>query len=200
MTTKIPINRVLGGVPAGGEFATHDRHESNVVLERQGLQFGGYVDVERHDYLDRTYTESVNKASGFTDSDFSALTDNYLVSAIWSSTNDTDDEGRELDQDYDISNFTEQSRERARTDLHRFLTDNRALVSTALATDAYGTDETGTIGALGHDFWLTRNGHGAGFWDRDALDSETRDGLTEAAQTAGTIDITVLNDTEIEFV
>jgi hypothetical protein len=23
----------------------------------------------------------------------------------------------------------------------------------------------------GHDFWLTRNGHGAGFWDRDVLSS-----------------------------
>lgn len=22
---------------------------------------------------------------------------------------------------------------------------------------------------FGHDFWLTRNGHGAGFWDRDEL-------------------------------
>ena len=26
--------------------------------------------------------------------------------------------------------------------------------------------------SAGHDFWLTRNGHGAGFWDRDALDMD----------------------------
>lgn len=41
---------------------------------------------------------------------------------------------------------------------------------------------------LGHDFWLTRNGHGAGFWDRDEL---ARDGLgdqlTELAQQAGEV-------------
>lgn len=24
----------------------------------------------------------------------------------------------------------------------------------------------------GHDFWLTRNGHGTGFWDRDALNGD----------------------------
>jgi hypothetical protein len=26
-----------------------------------------------------------------------------------------------------------------------------------------------TLAQAGRDFWLTRNGHGAGFWDRDAL-------------------------------
>jgi hypothetical protein len=28
----------------------------------------------------------------------------------------------------------------------------------------------------GHDFWLTRNGHGTGFWDRDGRYGETADG------------------------
>lgn len=38
-----------------------------------------------------------------------------------------------------------------------------------LLDDAY---ETGQYGAsqAGHDFWLTRNGHGTGFWDRKELD------------------------------
>lgn len=30
----------------------------------------------------------------------------------------------------------------------------------------------------GHDFWLTRNHHGAGFWDRTALKLEGADGVT----------------------
>ena len=40
---------------------------------------------------------------------------------------------------------------------------------------------------FGHDFWLTRNGHGAGFWDRGlgALGSE----LSEAARSFGTVDV-----------
>lgn len=33
---------------------------------------------------------------------------------------------------------------------------------------------------LGHDFWLTRNNHGAGFWDRGL--GELGDKLTEIAQ------------------
>lgn len=32
---------------------------------------------------------------------------------------------------------------------------------------------------IGHDFWLTRNGHGAGFWDRDFISKEVGKKLTE---------------------
>ena len=90
MTTT--INRVSAGIPTGGQFAEHNRGESTVALAPQGLQFGEYVDVERHDYLDSTFTESVNAASGFTDDDFKTLSDNYLVAAIWSTTDDSDDD------------------------------------------------------------------------------------------------------------
>ena len=38
----------------------------------------------------------------------------------------------------------------------------------------------------GHDFWLTRNGHGCGFWDRnDCLPEEAGDRLTAAAEKCG---------------
>lgn len=38
----------------------------------------------------------------------------------------------------------------------------------------------------GHDFWLTRNGHGAGFWDRDELEADDLgDKLSEVAKAFG---------------
>ena len=37
------------------------------------------------------------------------------------------------------------------------------LLAQAYQRDGYGEAQAG------HDYWLTRNGHGAGFWDRDAL-------------------------------
>ena len=39
----------------------------------------------------------------------------------------------------------------------------------------------------GHDLWLTRNGHGAGFWDRtaDVYPPENAQALTEAAEHFG---------------
>lgn len=45
-------------------------------------------------------------------------------------------------------------------DIRSFLDDSEIAESVAFWLDALGAEQ------LGHDFWLTRNGHGAGFWDR----------------------------------
>lgn len=38
----------------------------------------------------------------------------------------------------------------------------------------------------GHDFWLTRNGHGCGFWDRnDCLPADAGQRLTAASEKCG---------------
>lgn len=39
-------------------------------------------------------------------------------------------------------------------------------VTTDLCADV-GAAHGGPVSQAGHDFWLTRNGHGAGFWDGD---------------------------------
>lgn len=44
----------------------------------------------------------------------------------------------------------------------------------------------------GHDFWLTRNGHGAGFWDRGL--GELGERLSDAARVYGGVDLMVLAD------
>lgn len=44
----------------------------------------------------------------------------------------------------------------------------------------------------GHDFWLTRNGHGAGFWDGDW--PEAGDALTVAAKAFGEVNLYVGDD------
>jgi hypothetical protein len=50
-----------------------------------------------------------------------------------------------------------------RTDCAEFIANNLALLEDAWARVGYSAERAG------HDFWLTRNGHGAGFWDRDEL-------------------------------
>ena len=47
-------------------------------------------------------------------------------------------------------------------------------------------------GQIGHDFWLTRNRHGAGFWDRGLGDVGDR--LTKAAHAFGESDLYVGDD------
>lgn len=63
------------------------------------------------------------------------------------------------------------------TDCATFQRDNAADLATAYDRDGYTPERAG------HDYWLTRNGHGAGFWDRTELDAEgLGDRLTEACQ------------------
>jgi len=44
---------------------------------------------------------------------------------------------------------------------------------------------------VGHDFWLTRNGHGSGFWDRPEIygGQENAEALTESANSFGSRDL-----------
>lgn len=51
-------------------------------------------------------------------------------------------------------------------DCAKFQADNAALLAEAYARD-YSEERAG------HDFWLTRNGHGAGYWDRDELECDS---------------------------
>lgn len=50
-----------------------------------------------------------------------------------------------------------------------------------------------SAGLSGTDFWLTRNGHGAGFWDR-GYTRAVSDGLTEGAHAEGSADWYVGDD------
>jgi hypothetical protein len=49
----------------------------------------------------------------------------------------------------------------------------------------------------GHDFWLTRSGSGAGFFDRDNLPEDVRDRLNAAAHQWGNFDLYVGDDGKI---
>lgn len=50
----------------------------------------------------------------------------------------------------------------------------------------------GSASLMGHDLWLTRNGHGAGFWDRGL--GALGDRLSDAARSMGEADSWVRDD------
>ncbi len=64
-------------------------------------------------------------------------------------------------------------------DIDLFIKKAKNLIKQALRVDNYYLDD------IGHDFWLTRNGHGAGFWDRDL--GEVGDKLTKIAESFGSV-------------
>ena len=81
----------------------------------------------------------------------------YITCALWSSTNDN---GDPLDGDPDNHLSTKTSKQMA-VDCIAFLEKTREYIENEPISRA------DKYGRAGHDFWLTRNGHGAGFWDGD---------------------------------
>lgn len=69
-------------------------------------------------------------------------------------------------------------------DCNKFVQENEAALEDATGRHGYGWAQAG------HDFWLTRNGHGAGFWDRTPLKmSDLGEFLTEKAKEWGQVDV-----------
>ncbi len=81
----------------------------------------------------------------------------YIDTALWSSTDESrEDGGDPMDANYSLEDFAPETLAAMVADCDRF----RDVAGEML--DEHADD---TMAA--HDFWLTRNGHGAGFWDGD---------------------------------
>ena len=110
----------------------------------------------------------------------------YTECAIWSSLDysnlgpdddDSDNEPRPMDENYGPDDIADETLATMREECLQFITANRKDLA------ASGLDAS----QIGHDFWLTRNGHGAGFWDRGLGDIGTR--LSDTAKVWGTVDL-----------
>lgn len=78
----------------------------------------------------------------------------YVESALWSSTSE---EGEPLDGLYSIDDIHPDTLAEMVKDCEDF-------------RESFGQFTAADEERAGHDFWLTRNGHGAGFWDGDWSD------------------------------
>jgi hypothetical protein len=117
----------------------------------------------------------------------------YIECALWSETDNADDSGGEpLDKNYNIDDVADEAIEKMAADCAKFQADNAEL----LARARYNSREWSDEAMAGHDFWLTRNRHGAGFWDGD-LSSEIGEALTEAARKFRECDLIVGDDGKI---
>lgn len=105
----------------------------------------------------------------------------YIEAALWSSMDNSDDQGGEpLDANYGLEDIAPETLGSILSDCAAFQRDH--------ADDIGGEREQ-----AGHDFWLTRNHHGAGFWDGDWEEDVGRR-LTEASHAYGSVDLYVGDD------
>lgn len=93
----------------------------------------------------------------------------YIECALWS-TNDesTPGGGEPLDQNYGFGDIAPDCLAAMVADCKRFQDHNREEIETWDLVRICGCPPLPSPDEMaGHDFWLTRNGHGAGFWDGD---------------------------------
>jgi hypothetical protein len=104
----------------------------------------------------------------------------YITAALWSSMDESTPQGGEpLDANHGPDDLAPQALEAMKADCSRFQAEN-------------GQDIAGREEQAGHDFWLTRCGHGSGFWDGDW--TEAGDRLTEACESFPEVNLYVGDD------
>jgi hypothetical protein len=104
----------------------------------------------------------------------------YMETALWSST---DDEDVPLDRDHSTGDITKETKKAMLSDCQAFHDQNKDLLENPEAP--WPADQAG------HEFWLTRNGHGSGFWDSDYGTDESREALTKACKEFGEVHLYV---------
>ena len=113
---------------------------------------------------------------------FNEFFDQYLETLLWSSCDP--DTMESLDEDYGICDFEPKCLANIKKEaLDYFYTSRHLWYSTP---DSYGLTQHA------HDFALTRNGHGAGYWDRGL--GKLGNKLTELSKVYGSIDLYVGDD------
>jgi hypothetical protein len=124
--------------------------------------------------------------------DFTAA---YIVAMLWSTNDESNESGGDpLDKNYDADDLAPEARTLIDEDCKAFYEAHSHLfTSEHCSYHGCPVDEY-----AGHDFWLTREGHGCGFWDGDW--SEEADAiLTPACKEAGERDVQVGDDKRIYY-
>jgi hypothetical protein len=142
------IPRLLSELGVGAE-TTSDWDIDEIASAYEEGFYSGYRETAERD---------VYRAAGITDDEREEFFQGYVDCALWSST---DEDGTPIDEDHGPDDLVSEALARMRVDADAFCDAPDGLLADLVIYLA----EFSANGA-GHDFWLTRNGHGAGFWDR----------------------------------
>lgn len=138
-----------------------------------------------------TFVDALDLAfsmGGATAGTFALALDGYLECALWSSCDLYT--GRPLDE-LGTGAMAAETFDDMACDVWRFLATCWGDVWEDFEIDLSGIEPE----QLGHDLWLTRNYHGAGFWDRGL--GEIGDKLTELAHSYGDVTLYIGDDGKI---
>jgi len=156
-----PVTRIIEYLRARGPMSGRDIvddlgvEDVDVMLAEQQ----GFIKEIKppHGGVSPWYVVAQTRKGGLGDYDYPHdMLRGYLTAALWCSTDESDESGGEpMDENYDIDDIDQESIVEAKKDINKFIDKAGDLLDDVDPEKA------------GHDFWLTRNGHGAGFWDGD---------------------------------
>jgi hypothetical protein len=115
----------------------------------------------------------------------------YIETALWATNDQSTPEGGEpLDKNYDTTDLAPETLQSILKDCEQFQRENEQWLTPECCLKP-NVDEL-----AGHDFFLTRNRHGAGFWDGDWTPKAGK-ALTEASHAYGETNLYVGDDDQI---
>jgi hypothetical protein len=109
----------------------------------------------------------------------------YIEAALWTFTDDEPE-----DKHFSFEDISDETLELMKKDCNNFQDENKELYSNGGWSDEQA----------GHDFWLTRNGHGAGFWDKSSnggYDEEVGEKLSTVSKNYENMDLYIGDDGKI---
>lgn len=167
----------------------HENNEGHVSVM---VYLGDEAEEKRNRAYDQLVRLYLLAAAGIDSEEARLALSGYLECARWSSH---DDGGDPFDAaKYDGISWSEDAQDAAQSDVYRFIAEH--VVAARHFMDA--TVPQLGWGQVGHDLWLTRNGHGAGYWDRGYA-GPAIDTLVEGAKALGEVHICLSDDNELEF-
>jgi hypothetical protein len=111
-----------------------------------------------------------------------SFTEHYLICALWSSV---DNQDNPMDDNFSLEDLSKEAVIKAKKDCESFQDQAASML------DSWDNEQAG------HDFWLTRNGHGTGFWDRENMQFTKE--LTELSKKFGQCEAYIGDDKNIHF-
>jgi hypothetical protein len=167
-----------GGKPAMYR-ATSEGNESEIDLFFRAASVDAAKDLVKADY----------PLAAFSDDTLDEFTEAYIAAALWSTR---DDEDNPLDDEHSSSDIAPEALTKIIADCLLFQHENaKWLTDEFLLSSSCGISQQ-----AGHDFWLTRAGHGCGFWDGDWEDN-AGEALTRSSKSFGEVDFYAGDDGKI---
>ena len=134
--------------------------------------------------------ESIQKATDGLASEKVSFFKGYITALLWSSVREPDENGTpDINDDHDADDMHPDTLKHQLNDCLEFIAATESLL--AERSEFTGWD------SMGHDFALTRNGHGTGFWDRGLVHD---DKLTEHCKPFGEMFVYLGDDEKIHHI